>query len=43
MFDGKINDFEEFVKLFNIIIKDNNFEEKEKKDALEKIKILLNK
>ena len=43
MFDGKINDFEEFVKLFNIIIKDYNPEEKEKKEALEKIKILLNK
>jgi hypothetical protein len=41
--EGKINDFDEFCKLFDLLFSDFKPEEMEKKEALEKIKKILKK
>lgn len=42
-YEGKIKDFNEFVRLFEILFNDFKPEQKEKIDALDKIKLMLNK
>ena len=42
-FGGKIKDYNEFIKLFNIILKDYKPKKKEQKEALAKLKEHLKK